>query len=204
MPSRFEHIAYGAGLPRLRSHLCLLSRSAISTAPACWSGSIRAKRHKDRYVMLSQPFAPPVAALVAGEATKWCGCSPARFLGAPLTVRQLNRAIHEAARRAGIDKRVGIPTPAAQLCHPSLGAEDRYPGHPGSARTQEARHDGALHPRRHQRDRRGDEPARPAAVTRGETARLIAARPCRVQRSSLANIFRRYGPAWRTANAPDT
>ena len=30
----------------------------------------------------------------------------------------------------------------------------------GSARTQEARYDGALHPRRHQRTRRGDKPAR--------------------------------------------
>src|SRR5947208_3625934 len=59
----------------------------------------------------------------------------------------------------------------AQLCHPSIGTKGRYPGHPGPARTQEARHDGALHPRRHQRDWRGDEPTRSPA----EDARLSAA-----------------------------
>ena len=30
--------------------------------------------------------------------------------GEPLTARQLNRAVHAAAQRAGIDKRVGVPT----------------------------------------------------------------------------------------------
>ena len=43
---------------------------------------------------------------------------------------------------------------------------------------------GALYPCRHQGDRRGHQPARPAAH-RGKTARLIAAYPCRVQRSRL-------------------
>src|SRR6516162_2418387 len=63
---------------------------------------------------------------------------------------------------------------APQLCHASPGAEDRYPDYPGSARTQEARHDGALHPRCHQR-------ARPAV--------------------EVADIFRRRGPAWRASHA---
>src|SRR6266403_1797476 len=27
--------------------------------------------------------------------------------------------------------------PAAQLCHPSLGTKDRYPGHPGAARSRD-------------------------------------------------------------------
>jgi integrase/recombinase XerD len=35
---------------------------------------------------------------------------PGRVLGAHLTVRQLNRAVHIAAQRAGIDKRVGPHT----------------------------------------------------------------------------------------------
>ena len=35
---------------------------------------------------------------------------PGRVPGRPLTVRRLNGAIHAAARRAGIDKRVGMHT----------------------------------------------------------------------------------------------
>src|SRR6516164_5286891 len=84
---------------------------------------------------------------------------------------------------------------AAQLCHPSSGTEDRYPGHPGAARTQEARHDGALHPRRHQHDRPGDQPARLSA----EDARLT--RPLSRPAVEVADIFRRCGPAWRASHA---
>src|SRR6516162_882163 len=59
------------------------------------------------------------------------------------------------------------------------------PGHPGAARTQEARHDGALHPRRHQRARPGDKPARLPV----KDARLTRGR-CHGQRSR-----------WRTSSA---
>jgi len=55
----------------------------------------------------------------------------------------------------------------------------------GSARTQEARHDGALHTCRDWRDRQGDEPARPPA----EDARLTRGR-CHGRRSR-----------WRTSSA---
>jgi len=55
----------------------------------------------------------------------------------------------------------------------------------GPARAQEARHDRALHPRRRQRDRRGDEPARPPA----EEARITRGR-CHGRRSR-----------WRTSSA---
>src|SRR5271170_145488 len=55
----------------------------------------------------------------------------------------------------------------------------------GPARTQEARHDGALHSRRHQHDRPSDEPARLSA----EDARLTRGR-CHDQRSR-----------WRTSSA---
>src|SRR5271170_7243080 len=58
----------------------------------------------------------------------------------------------------------------------------------GSARTQEARHDGAVHLRRHQGDRRGDQSARPPAE-RGDDARLRRGR-CHGQRSR-----------WRTSSA---
>src|SRR6516225_3495204 len=98
-----------------------------------------------------------------------------------LVVPRLSRAAHEcapalSARSLGSGARrhhqaYRCSHPAAQLCHPSLGAKDRYPDHPGPARTQEARHDGAVHARRHQRDRRGDKPARCSA----EDARLTAA-----------------------------
>src|SRR5271170_7977549 len=77
---------------------------------------------------------------------------------------------------------------AAQFCHPSIGAKDRYSRHPGSARTQKARHDRALHARRHQGARRGDQPARPAAE-RGGDARLTRGR-CHGLRSR-----------WRTSSA---
>jgi hypothetical protein len=55
----------------------------------------------------------------------------------------------------------------------------------GSARAQEARHDGALHPRRHQRARPGDKPARRPV----KDARLTRGR-CHGQRSR-----------WRTSSA---
>src|SRR5215831_2579975 len=85
---------------------------------------------------------------------------------------------------------------AAQLCHPSAGAKDRYPDHPGPARAQEARHDRALHPRRRQRDRRGDEPTRPPA----EDARITRGR-CHGPAIEVADIFRHRGPAWRASHA---
>src|SRR5215471_12161707 len=96
---------------------------------------------------------------------------------------------HQAGRRSYA---------AAQLCHPSLGAKDRR-----------ARHDGALHPRRHQHDRPGDQPARLSA----EDARLTRGR-CHGRRSrwrtssAIAGRLgvcpmpaRHRGPAWRVSHA---
>src|SRR5438552_18373356 len=103
---------------------------------------------------------------------------PARSLGGD-TCR------HYQARRCSY--------PAAQLCHPSLRTKDRYPGHPGAARTQEARYDGALHPRRHQRDWRGDEPTRSPA----EDARLSAAVAAVGGRGGGHLPSSRAGLAWR-------
>ena len=54
-------------------------------------------------------------------------------------------------------------TLAAQLRDASAGAEHRHPRHPGAARTRQARHHGALHPRCHQDDPGGHEPARALA-----------------------------------------
>ena len=72
-----------------------------------------------------------------------------------------------------------------------------------TARTCQARHHGALYPRRHQDHPRGHEPARShhgqaqggrraARLTRG-----IVSRPS----LEVADIFRGHGPAWRRANA---
>src|SRR6516164_7183790 len=94
---------------------------------------------------------------------------------------------HQACRRSYA---------AALLRHASPGAEDRYSDNPGFIGTQETRHDGALHPRRHQHDRPGDQPARLSA----EDARLTRGR-CHGRRSRVADIFRHRGPAWRASHA---
>ena len=148
------------------------------------------KGKKDRYVILSPNLLDLLPRLVArGTQEGMDGCRPA------LAVSWLPRAAYECApappaRSLGSDtcrhcqaRRCSYT--AAQLCHASPGAKNRYPDYPGPARTQEARHDRALHPRCHQRDWRGDEPARPAA----EDARLTRGR-CRGRRSR-----------WRTSSA---
>lgn len=64
---------------------------------------------KDRYVMLS----PHLLELLRqwwriARPTAWL--FPGGVPGEPLTTRQLNRAVHVAVQRAGIDKRVGLHT----------------------------------------------------------------------------------------------
>ena len=56
----------------------------------------------------------------------------------PLTARQLNRAVHDAAAAAGIAKRVTTHTLRHSLRHPSAGTQGRHPRHPGAAGPQEA------------------------------------------------------------------
>jgi len=141
------------------------------------------KGKKDRYVILS----PNLLELLRD----WWRVARKKGMdasGPALAVSRLPRSAHECApaspaRSHGSGTRRHCQAyrcsyAAAQLCHPFIGAEDRYPGHPGSARPQKARHDGALHPRRDQRDWRGDEPARPLA----EDARLTRRR-CHGRRS---------------------
>jgi len=137
------------------------------------------KGKKDRYVILS----PNLLELLRDwwrVARKKGWMAPGQpwlfpgYRGQHMSARQLHRLVRLAATRAGITKRVGV-YPTAQLCHPSLGTKDRYPGHPSSARTQEARYHGALHPRRHQRDWRGDEPARCSAEDAWLTAAVVTA-----------------------------
>jgi integrase/recombinase XerD len=118
------------------------------------------KGRKDRYVMLS----PDLLDLLRpwGRVKRSRGwLFPGLQLAHPITTRQLNRACHAAAEDAKLDKRLHAHAPT-QLRDASLGAQDRYPGHPGAARAPEARYDGRLYSRRPEGDPRGDEPARAA------------------------------------------
>ena len=124
--------------------------------------------------------------------------------GRPVTPHRAaaQRRFHAAARRAGIDKRVGF-TPCA-IASPRICSN----GRPTSAsfrcfwatRSSTPRR---LYPCRHQGDRRGHQPARPAAHP-GKTARLIAPFPCHAQRSrcgsSAATV--RYGARQRRTCEP--
>jgi hypothetical protein len=95
-----------------------------------------------------------------------------------LFARRMSTLDHKTGGRVGWNIVTGYLDSAAR----GMG---RYALWRVAARTQEARHDSALHPRRHQRARRGDKPARLPA----EDARLTRGR-CRGQRSR-----------WRTSSA---
>jgi integrase/recombinase XerD len=96
---------------------------------------------------------------------------PGRGCTDPISTRQINRAIHEAAEAAGIRKRVSPHT----LRHPSAGTGCRYPRHPGPAGTQQARYDRPLCTGRDQDNPVGDQSARAFGVAdagRGEMVPL--------------------------------
>ena len=71
-----------------------------------------------------------------------------------------------------------------------------------TARTCQARHHGALYPRRHQNHQRGHEPARShhAASSRKAPNRPPEARHMSRPSLEVADIFRAHGAAWRGAN----
>ena len=141
------------------------------------------KGKKDRYVILS-----PILLEILHEwwrvARKKGWMSPAQlwlfpgYRGQHTSARQLHRIVRLAARRADITKRVGVHTLRHCFATHLLEQKTDIRVIQVSARTQEARHDGALHPRRHQHDRPGDEPARRSA----EDARLARGR-CHGRRS---------------------
>ena len=99
-------IAYGAGL-RV-SEVISLKVGDIDSARMLIRVD-QGKGHKDRYVMLSQPLLELLRRWwLVKRPRAWL--FPGRTPGAPLSARQLNRAVHIAAQRAGIDKRVGMHT----------------------------------------------------------------------------------------------
>lgn len=99
-------IAYGAGL-RV-SEVISLKVGDIDSARMLIRVD-QGKGHKDRYVMLSQPLLALLRRWwLVKRPRAWL--FPGRTPGAPLSARQLNRAVHIAAQRAGIDKRVGMHT----------------------------------------------------------------------------------------------
>jgi len=99
-------IAYGAGL-RV-SEVISLKVGDIDSARMLIRVD-QGKGHKDRSVMLSQPLLELLRRWwLVKRPRAWL--FPGRTPGAPLSARQLNRAVHIAAQRAGIDKRVGMHT----------------------------------------------------------------------------------------------
>jgi site-specific recombinase XerD len=157
-------VAYGAGL-RV-SEVVALKVSDIDNERRLLRVE-QGKGRKDRFVMLS----PQLLELLrdwwqVARPRGWLfpGLDPVN----PMSARQLRRAVSAAARTAGIAKRVSPYTLRAQLRHPSARTERRYQGHPGSARTRQARNDRALHARRPQHDPRRDESAGAARSEPGQ------------------------------------
>jgi site-specific recombinase XerD len=99
-------IAYGAGLRA--SEVISLKVGDIDSARMVIRVD-QGKGRKDRYVMLSRHLLDLLRQWWRIARPKgWL--FPGRVPGQPLTTRQLNRAVHRAAQRAGIDKRVGLHT----------------------------------------------------------------------------------------------
>jgi integrase/recombinase XerD len=99
-------VAYGAGLRA--SEVISLKVGDIDSARMLIRVD-QGKGHKDRYVMLSQQLLDLLRRWwLIKRPREWL--FPGRVRGAPLTVRRLNDAVHVAARRAGIDKRVSMHT----------------------------------------------------------------------------------------------
>ncbi len=149
-------VAYGAGL-RV-SEVVALKVSDIDSGRMMIRIE-QGKRRKDRYAMLS----PRLLDLLRDW---WLACRsrgwlfPGRDPLQPITTRQLTRACH-ARRAGGRDREARVSAyAAAQLRHPSLGAERRCSRDPSAARTYQARHHGALYAGRDQYDPQRHQPAR--------------------------------------------
>src|SRR5438477_7406554 len=118
---------------------------------------------------------------------------PGRNPVEPLSARQFCRAVQcRRPSRGDQGARVAAHA-AAQLCHPPPRARCRYSRDSDTSGPCQARHHGALHPRRQYHDPGGNQPTRPArtinrgeAATRGLAGRRCAARGWRSQTSFVA------------------
>ena len=136
------------------------------------------KGHKDRYVMLSEQLLnilrnywrrtrPPEGLLFPGT------------LSRPITTRSVQRALREAADRAGLGDAVTPHTLRHSFATHLLGARRRHSRDPGSARSSPDHVDDALRPGRAQYDPGDPKPAR--ALEHGGDRAGLSRRPCRVQ-----------------------
>jgi site-specific recombinase XerD len=120
---------------------------------------------------------------------------PGRNPVEPLSARQFCRAVNAAAQAAGIKKRVSPHTLRHSFATHLLEQRTkcRYSRDPNTTGSCQARHHGALHPRRQYDDPHRNQPTRPAdttdrrqAATRGLAGRRCAARGWRSQTSFIA------------------
>ena len=172
-------VAYGAGLRA--AEVVSLKVSDIDSKRMIIRVE-QGKGRKDRYVMLSPHLLDLLRAWwKAARPQGWLFPGPrsgAADDDAPAQSRLPCRRPDGGDQQARLAAHV-----AAQLCHPSARAEHRYPRDPGAARSRQARHHGALYPRRHQDDQRGHEPAGAhRAQAQGGPAARLTRRACRARR----------------------
>jgi integrase/recombinase XerD len=120
---------------------------------------------------------------------------PGRNPVEPLSARQLCRAIRRRPGRGDQEARVATHA-TAQLRHAPPRARCRYSRDPDASGSCQARHDGALHPRRQYHDPGRNQPTRPARTTdREKTAtRGLAGRPCAARGWRSQTSFIAMGP----------
>ena len=162
-------IAYGAGL---RAGEVMMLRVSDIDSKRMLIRVEQGKGRKDRHAMLS----PQLLELLRAW---WLQCRspgwlfPSRDPLLPITARQLNRVCHMAAEAAGLGTWVSPHTLRHSFATHLLESSIDVRGDPGAARARQARHDGTLRTRRHQRAARGHQPARSAGaaeVRDGEAA----------------------------------
>src|ERR1700732_3216353 len=153
--------AYGAGL-RV-SEVCALKVGDIDSERMLLRIE-KGKGQKDRYALL-----PPIMlerlrtwwryARAEGKVLPGGYLFPGLDPLDSLSTRQLNRAVHEAAKAAHIDKRVTMHTLRHSFATHLLEQGEKYPHHPSPARTQKVGDHRALYPGGHRHLAQGTQSA---------------------------------------------